>query len=188
MDYWPDYPQPGALHRENPGFFPAKGRYQVLVLPLSSPVTSGKSLILHRRHGVKSDSQFPPASPKANSVFLNSSHVSKSYQGWCCAAFVGSCCFSVAQSCPTLCNSMDYSTPGFPVLHHLKLKLRSIESVILSTIWFSVTPFSFCLQSFPASVFSSELVLHIRWPKYWSCSISNSPSNEYSGLISFRID
>ena len=37
-------------------------------------------------------------------------------------------------------------------------------------------------------VFSNELVLHIRWPKYWSCSISNSPSDEYSGFISFRID
>ena len=51
-----------------------------------------------------------------------------------------------------------------------------------------VTPFS-CPQSFPASrVFSSESVLHIRRPKYWSFSFSNSPSSEYSGLTSFRID
>ena len=50
----------------------------------------------------------------------------------------------------------------------------------------SVTPFSFCPQSFPALVFSSELALHIRRPKYWSFSFS--PSSEYSGLISFRID
>ena len=49
----------------------------------------------------------------------------------------------------------------------------------------SVVPFS-CLQSFPAWVFSNESVLCIRWPKYWSFSIS--PSNEYSGLISFSID
>ena len=49
----------------------------------------------------------------------------------------------------------------------------------------SAVPFSSCSQSFPAS-FSNELVLHIRWPKYWSFSIS--PSNEYSGLISFKID
>ena len=48
----------------------------------------------------------------------------------------------------------------------------------------SVVPFSFCLQSF----FSSELALCIRWPKYWSFSFSISPSSEYSGLISFRID
>ena len=45
-----------------------------------------------------------------------------------------------------------------------------------------------CLQSFPASVFSSDSALHIRWPKYWSFSFSINSSNEYSGLISFRID
>ena len=57
------------------------------------------------------------------------------------------------------------------------------------TISSSVAPFFFCLQSFPASgSFPNELALHIRWPKYWSFSFSISPSNEYSGLISFRID
>ena len=56
------------------------------------------------------------------------------------------------------------------------------------TISSSVVPFSSCLQSFPASVSSSESVLHIRWAKYWSLSFSISPSNEYSGLISFRTD
>ena len=49
-------------------------------------------------------------------------------------------------------------------------------------------PFSTCLQPFPASVFSSESVLHIRWPKYWSFSFNISPSSEHSGQISFRID
>ena len=53
----------------------------------------------------------------------------------------------------------------------------------------SVVPFSSCLQSFPVSgVFSNKSVLHIRWPKYWSFSFSISPSSEYSGLISFRMD
>ena len=53
----------------------------------------------------------------------------------------------------------------------------------------SATPFSFCLQSFPSMrVFSSESALHIRWPKDWSFSFSISSYNEYSGLISFRID
>ena len=56
------------------------------------------------------------------------------------------------------------------------------------TISSSVVPFSSCIQSLPASVFSNESVLHIRWPKYSSFSFSNSPSNEYSGLISFRMD
>ena len=56
------------------------------------------------------------------------------------------------------------------------------------TISFSVIPFSSCLQSFPASrVFSSESVLHIRLPKYWSFSFSNHPSNENSGLISLGL-
>ena len=55
-------------------------------------------------------------------------------------------------------------------------------------ISFSVVPFSSSPQSFPASVFSNELALCIRWPKYWSFSFNIYPSNEYSGLISFRID
>ena len=57
------------------------------------------------------------------------------------------------------------------------------------TISFSDIPFSSHLQSFPSiRVFSNESVLHIRWPKYWNFSFSISPSNEYSGLISFRMD
>ena len=58
-----------------------------------------------------------------------------------------------------------------------------------STIPSSVIPFSSCLESFPASgSFSNGWALRIRWPKYWSFSFSISPSNEYSGLIVFRID
>ena len=57
------------------------------------------------------------------------------------------------------------------------------------TISSSVVPFSSCLRSFPASrVLSNESALHIRWPKYWSFSLSISPSNEYPGLVSFRMD
>ena len=56
------------------------------------------------------------------------------------------------------------------------------------TISSSVVPFFLCLQSFPASVFSNESVLCIRWPKYWSFSFSISPSNEYSGLTSFSTE
>ena len=67
------------------------------------------------------------------------------------------------------------------------LILVSAELVML-TISSSVIPFSFCLQSFPASVFSSKSALHIGWPKYWSFSFIISPSSKYSGLISFRID
>ena len=64
------------------------------------------------------------------------------------------------------------------------LKLMSIESVMPSNHLILWCPFSSCPPSFPAS----GSALHIRWPKYWSFSFSISPSNEYSGLISFRID
>ena len=92
---------------------------------------------------------------------------------------------SVAQLCLTLCDPMDCSTPGFPV-HYQLLELAqtmSTESVMPSK--HLILPPSI----FPSiRAFSSELVLHIRWPKYWSFSFSISPSNEYSGLIDFRMD
>ena len=99
------------------------------------------------------------------------------------------CCHSVAQSCLTLCGPMDCSTPGFPVLHHLwsMLKLMSIESVMPSNHLILCCPLFLLPLIFPSiRVLSNESALHIRLPKYWSFSIS--PSNEYSGLISFRID
>ena len=98
---------------------------------------------------------------------------------------------SVAQSCLTLCDPMDYSTPGFPVLHQLPslLKLVSIESVMPSNHLILCRPLLLLPSIFPSiRVFSNESVLHIRWPKYWSFSFSIRPSNEYSGLISFKMD
>ena len=102
------------------------------------------------------------------------------------------CCYcSATQSCPTLCDHMDCSTPGFPVHHQLLelLKLMSFESVMPSTCLILCHPLLLLPSIFPSiRVFSNESALGIRWPKYWSFSFSNSPSNEYSGLISFRID
>ena len=68
------------------------------------------------------------------------------------------------------------------------LKLRSIESMMLSNHLILSHPLLLlpCFSS--SSIFSNELALRIRWPKYWSFSFSISPSNEYSGLTSFRID
>ena len=69
------------------------------------------------------------------------------------------------------------------------LKPRSIESVILSNYLILYCPFLLLLSIFASiRVFSNESALCIRWPKYWSFNFSISPSNEYSGLISFRID
>ena len=79
--------------------------------------------------------------------------------------------------------------PGSPVLHYLLelLKFMSIESMMLSNHLIICHPLLRLSSIFPSlRVFSSESALHIRWPKYWSFSIS--PSNEYLWLISFRID
>ena len=100
------------------------------------------------------------------------------------------CCCSVTQWCPTLCSLMDCSTPGFPVLHYLNfLKLMSIESMMLSN-HLILCHILLLLSSVFLSIriFSSESAFHIRWPKYWSFSFSISPSNEYSGFTSFRMD
>ena len=85
---------------------------------------------------------------------------------------------------------MGCSMPGFPVHHQLpELKLVSIESVMPFNHLILCHTFLLLPSIFPSiRVFSKESVLCIRWPKYWSFSFSISPSNEYSGLISLRID
>ena len=98
---------------------------------------------------------------------------------------------SVTQSCPTLCDPMDCSTLAFPVHHQLpKLAQTHVQWVGDAIQPFhplsSPSPPSFNLTQHQA--LSNESVLHIRWPKYWSFSFSISPSNEYPGLISLRID
>ena len=98
---------------------------------------------------------------------------------------------SVTQSFPTLHDPMDCRALGFPVLHHLGslLKLMSFESVMPCNHLVLCLPLLHLPSIFPSiKVFSNELPLHIRWPKYWSFSLSISLSNEYSELISFRID
>ena len=98
---------------------------------------------------------------------------------------------SVAQSCLTLCDPMDCSMPGFPI-HHQLLELAQVH---VHRIGDAIQP-SYPLSSprlppsiFPSiRIFSNESVLCITWPEYWSFSFSISPSNEYSELISFRID
>ena len=97
---------------------------------------------------------------------------------------------SVAQSCSTLWDTMNCSTPGLPVHHQLPPpKPMSIELVM---------PFNHLILCHPLlllppippriRVFSNKSTLHMRWPKYWSFSFRVSPSNEHPGLISFRMD
>ena len=102
----------------------------------------------------------------------------------------GYCC-SVSKSCPTLYDPMDCSSPGFLsfTITRSLLKLMSIESVMPSNQFILYQPLLLLLSNFPSiKVFTNEIVLCIRWPKYWSFSFSINPSKEYSGLISFRID
>ena len=114
----------------------------------------------------------------------------------------------VAQSCLTLCNPMDYSVQSLSRVwlfatpwtaageaslsitnSRSLLKLMSIESVMPSNHLILCHRLLLPPSIFPSiRVFSIESVLHIRWPKYWSFSFSINPSNEYSGLNSFRMD
>ena len=98
---------------------------------------------------------------------------------------------SVAQSCLTVCDPMNRSTPELLSITNSRssLKLMCIKSVMPSNHLILCRPL-FLLPPIPLSirVFSNESTLRMRWPKYWSFSFSISPSNEHSGLISFRMD
>ena len=98
---------------------------------------------------------------------------------------------SVTQLCLTLCDPMDCSTPGFPVHHHFPEFVQSHVHWVSDAIQPSHPLSSLFSSSFNFSQhqgLSQRLALLTRWPKYWSFSFSISPSNEYSGLIYFRID
>ena len=100
-------------------------------------------------------------------------------------------CCSVAKLCPTLCDLMDcaYQASLTFTISWSLLKFISIESVMLSNHLILCHPFLLLPSVLPSiRVFSRDSALHIRWPKYWSFSFSISPFNEYSSLISFRID
>ena len=98
---------------------------------------------------------------------------------------------SVAQSCPTLCDPMNCSTPGLPVHHQLleftQTHVHRVGDAIQPSHPLS-SPSPSALNFPSIRVFSNESALCIRWPKYWSFSLNISPSNEHPGLISFRMD
>ena len=98
---------------------------------------------------------------------------------------------SVTQSCPTLCDPMNCSTPGLlSIISSWSLpKLMSVESVMPSNHLILCCPLLLLPSIFPSiRVFSNESALRITWAKYWSFSFSISPSSEHPGLISFRMD
>ena len=99
---------------------------------------------------------------------------------------------SVAQSCPTLCDPMNRSTPGLPVHHQLpeftQTHVHRVGDAIQPSHPLSSPDWDLPLIPPSIRVFSNELALHMRWPKYWSFSFSIIPSKEHPGLISFRMD
>ena len=101
-------------------------------------------------------------------------------------------CYSFTQLCLTLCDPMDCTAhqASLSITNSQSLlRLTSIKSVMPSNHLILCRPLLLLPSIFPSiRVFSSESVLRIRWPNYWSFSFNISPSNEYSGLISFRID
>ena len=97
----------------------------------------------------------------------------------------------VVQSCRTLCDPMNHSKPGLPVHHQFPEFIQTHVHRVSDAIQPShplLSPSSPALNLSQNRVFSNESVLHIRWPKYWTFSLNVSPSNEHSGLISFRTD
>ena len=98
---------------------------------------------------------------------------------------------SVVQSCPTLSDAMNCSTPGLPIHHQLQeftqTHVHRVGDVIQP--FHPLLPLLLLLPIPPSvNVFPNESTLHIRWAEYWSFSFSISPSNEHPGLISFRMD
>ena len=98
-------------------------------------------------------------------------------------------CCSVAKLCPTVCDLMDCITPNSLVFHYLPEFSQSMESLMPSNHLILCCPLVLLPSIFPSiRVLFNELALHVRWPKYWSFSFTISPSNEYSRLISFRMN
>ena len=99
----------------------------------------------------------------------------------------GGCCCSVSKLCPSLCHPMDCRLPCPSLSSRVCSYSVSSELVMLSNHLIFCHPLLLLPSISPSiRVFSNELALHIRWPKYWNFNFS--PSSEYSGLISFRID
>ena len=139
-------------------------------------------------HGQRSLTGYSPWSHKESDT-----HDSATELNWTWALSTVLCVVCLAaQSCPTFCDPMDCSMPGFPV-HHQLLELAQThvhsKSVTPSNRLILCHPLLLLPSIFPSiRVFSNELALRIRWPKYWSFSFNISPSNEHPRLTSFRID
>ena len=126
-------------------------------------------------------------------VGLSSKKMKPKFLFWKNVCLVNFCCWLVTRSCLTLYNPMDCSMPGFLVLLYLQefaqTHVHWVVMVMPSNHLILCCPLLLLPSVFPQiRVFSNESAFCIRWPNYWSFSFSSRASNEYSGLISFRMD
>ena len=157
----------------------------IYFLPVLSPYTLCSSVTHHPTlshpkllHLVFLSLHYPSMVDK---MLFTSNLFSENFPAFCC---------SVAKLCPALCDPMDGNIPGFPTVYHLpEFAQALIESAMPYNHLILCCPLLLLPSIFPnIRIFSNESDLHIRLSKYWSFSFSISPFNEYSGLISFRID
>ena len=133
----------------------------------------------HSQNKIKNKTTFTSILKMVKTFFLNEQQKTVAVQE--------ACCCSITPSCPTLCNPMDCSMPSFLDPHHFQELAQTHVHGVGNAIQPSHPPPVLLPSIFPSNrVFSNESALCFRWPKYWSFSIS--PSNEYSRLISFKID
>ena len=146
--------------------------------------------LLPRWRNNKTESMDKIAEASDNGLFLSSHEYGHTVQPLLQLGYQFS---SVTQSCLTLCYPMNCSMAGLPVHHQLpeftQTHVHWVHWVIPPNHLILCRPL-FLLPPIPPSirVLSNESTLRIRWPKYWSCNLSLSPSNEHPGLISFRMD
>ena len=166
QEYWSGLPCPPPGDLPNPGIESRSHTWQVDSLPLS-----------HQGGPCEAGRIQPGMEPVPPSVEVQSPN------HWMSGS-------SVIQLCPTLCDPMDCSMPGFPVHHKLLELAQTYVLQVCDAIQPSHPLSPLLLPPIPPSirVFSNESTLLMRWPKYWSFSFSISPSNEHPGLISFRTD
>ena len=135
------------------------------------------------------------ASFNAKPLTYNPSSYTRWSEGWCLISWfllAQCCCRLVAKSCTTLYDPMDYSTPGFLVLHHppelAQTHVHWVSDVTQPSLPLSPSSHPVFSLSQHQDLFQWVGFFQQYWPKYWSFSFSISPSNEHSELISFRMD
>ena len=159
--------------------------------PLEKEMATFSNIVTWKFHGQSLAGYSPCGHKESHTQRLNNNTVINGSTPLLIYDYHDCCCCSVTKLCRTLCDLMDCSTPDFLVLHHLpELAQTHVRWITMPSNHLILSRSLHLLPSvFPnIRVFSNESALHVRWLKFWSLSFSISPSNEHSGLISFRTD